>query len=59
MARKEAIEVTIERVNQPTTPAWLLILCRLTARWPDGFQALASAQYEPLTSSPAAPPHVR
>jgi hypothetical protein len=51
MRRRAPIEVTIERVNLPSTPAWQRVLCRFSARWPRGFKALASPQYEPLVET--------
>jgi hypothetical protein len=50
----DAIEITVERVN-PDAPFQHRLLCRMRARWPDGFEPCSGHAFESLAAHSAAP----
>lgn len=48
--RDQPIKVTVERVNPPSSPPGQRVLCCLAAPWPEGFNAFAGPEYQPLAA---------
>jgi hypothetical protein len=42
------VRVTVERVNPPTRPRHVRLMCRLTTCWPTGYQPFSGDQFEPV-----------
>ena len=44
------IEVTAEHVNPPDVPAYMRLICRLTAPWPESYEPLSGPQFQPIVA---------
>ncbi|XXT21843.1 HIRAN domain-containing protein [Sorangium sp. So ce429] len=53
--RRVSMHVFAERVNLPPAPLHHRVLCRLEARWPDGFVPFQGEQFQPVSPLPAPP----
>lgn len=42
------IHIEVERINAPPAPKKFRLLCKMTARWPAGFQPFSSLKYTPI-----------
>lgn len=42
------IRIEVERINPPPAPKKFRLLCKMSARWPDGFQPFRSPKYNPI-----------
>ena len=47
---RNAVSVTVERVNPAPAPVQFRVLCCMVMQWPDGFQPFSSAEYQPINS---------
>ena len=54
MEHRDAVEVTVERVNESPAPVNFRLMCRLRARWPEGEAPFARDAYQSLSRVPAA-----
>lgn len=48
IARQVPMNVFTERVNPPPAPLHYRVLCRLEARWPDGFVPFQGERFQPI-----------
>jgi len=44
------IEVTAEHVNPPEVPAYMRLICRLSAPWPENYEPLSGPEFQPIVS---------
>ncbi|MBL8634889.1 MAG: hypothetical protein JNM40_16810 [Myxococcales bacterium] len=42
------IRIEVERINLPPAPKKFRVLCKMSARWPNGFQPFTSSKYLPI-----------
>jgi hypothetical protein len=52
LRKLEDVRATVERVNQEPVPIQFRLLCRIEARWPQGFEPFDYPEYKPIVEEP-------